>query len=125
VFYGKDAGDGLLKLLAGHWGGIKAMTDSAKSGDTAGEKKALEASLTNAGDIAKFLSGANPNWTEAALDGALAMHVNDHKVQVDQMMSNAPAAEQAKSWDGMQKHMDMIADVLADGIAKQFPDKAN
>jgi hypothetical protein len=124
-FYGKDAGDGLLKLLAGHWGGVKAMTDSAKSGDTAGEKKALEASLSNAADIAKFLAGANPNWTEGALNGALAMHVNDHKLQVDQMMSNAPAAEQEKSWAQMQKHMDMIADVLADGIAKQFPDKAN
>ena len=124
-FYGKDAGDGLFKLLAGHWGGVKAMTDNAKSGDAAGEKKALEASLTNAADIAKFLAGANPNWTEGALNGALAMHVNDHKLQVDQMMSNAPAAEQAKSWQGMQKHMDMIADVLADGIAKQFPDKAN
>ena len=92
---------------------------------TEDEKKALEASLTNAADIAKFLAGANPNWTEGALNGALAMHVNDHKLQVDQMMSNAPAAEQAKSWEGMQKHMDMIADVLADGIAKQFPDKAN
>ncbi|HTI96955.1 MAG TPA: hypothetical protein VL425_10660 [Rudaea sp.] len=124
-FYGKDAGDGLLKLLAGHWGEVKAITDSAKSGDAAGENKALQGGLSNAGDIAKFLAGANPNWTEGALDGALAMHVNDHKLQIDQMMSNAPAAEQEKSWAEMQKHMDMIADVLADGIAKQFPDKAN
>ena len=53
------------------------------------------------------------------------MHVNDHKLQIDQMMSNAPAAEQEKSWAEMQKHMDMIADVLADGIAKQFPQKAS
>ena len=28
-FYGKDAGDGLLILLAGHWGGVKAITDAA------------------------------------------------------------------------------------------------
>lgn len=124
-FYGKDAGDGLLKLLAGHWGEVKAITDSAKSGDAAGENKALQGGLSNAGDIAKFLAGANPNWTEGALDGALAMHVNDHKLQVDQMMSNAPPAEQEKSWAEMQKHMDMIADVLADGIAKQFPQKAS
>ncbi|MBS0571578.1 MAG: hypothetical protein JSS28_13280 [Proteobacteria bacterium] len=124
-FYGRDAGDGLLKLLAGHWGGVKAMTDAAKSGNAADEKKALEGSLTNASDIAKFLAGANPNWSEGALDGALAMHVNDHKLQVDQMMSNTPAAEQASGWAEMQRHMDMIADVLADGIAKQFPDKAN
>ena len=46
------------------------------------------------------------------------------KTQIDEMMSNAPAAEQAKSWTEMQNHMNMIADALSDGIAKQFPDKA-
>jgi len=40
-------------------------------------------------------------------------------------MSNAPAAQQAKSWTEMQHHMGMISDVLADGIAKQFPNKAH
>lgn len=124
-FYGKDAGDGLLKLLAGHWGAVKSMTDAAHAGDKAAEQKALTEALDNGTAIAKFLAGANPNWTEGALQGALAMHVNDHKVQLDQMMANAPAAEQAKSWTDMQQHMDMIADTLADGIAKQFPDKAN
>lgn len=125
-FYGKDAGDGLLKLLAGHWGAVKSLTDAAHTGDKAAEDKALTAGLDNGAEIAKFLAGANPkNWTEGALNGALAMHVNDHKIQVDRMMANAPAAEQAKGWTEMQQHMDMIADVLADGIAKQFPDKAH
>ena len=124
-FYGRDAGDGLLKLLAGHWGAVKDMTDAAHAGDKTAEQKAETAALDNGTAIAKFLAGANPNWTQGALQGALAMHVNDHMIQVDQMMSNAPAAEQEKSWTQMQHHMDMIADTLADGIAKQFPDKAN
>lgn len=124
-FYGKDAGDGLLKLLAGHWDAVKDMTDAAHAGDKTAEQKAETAALDNGTAIAKFLAGANPNWTQGALQGALAMHVNDHMIQVDQMMSNAPAAEQAKSWTQMQHHMDMIADTLSDGIAKQFPDKAN
>jgi hypothetical protein len=123
-FYGKDAGAGLLKLLAGHWGGVKALTDTTKAGNTAGEQKAMDALASNATAIAKFLAGANPNWTEGTLQGALMMHVNDHKTQLDEMMSNAPAAEQAKSWTGMQDHMNMIADALSDGIAKQFPNKA-
>jgi hypothetical protein len=124
-FYGKPAGDGLLKLLAGHWGGVKALTDSTKAGDKAGEQKAMETLASNATAIAKFLAGANPNWTEASLQGALMMHGNDHKTQLDEMMSNAPAAEQAKSWAEMQAHMSMIADALSDGIAKQFPHKVN
>lgn len=124
-FYGKDAGAGLLKLLAGHWGGVKALTDTTKAGDKAGEQKAMDDLAGNATAIAKFLAGANPNWPEATLQGALMMHVNDHKTQIEQMMSNAPKAEQAKSWTEMQHHMDMISDVLASGIAKQFPNKAH
>lgn len=124
-FYGKAAGDGLLKLLAGHWAGVKALTDTTHAGDKAGEQKAMDELASNATDIAKFLAGANPNWSEGTLQGALMMHVNDHKTQIDEMMSNAPAAEQAKSWTEMQNHMNMIADVLASGIAKQFPHKVH
>lgn len=124
-FYGKPAGDGLLKLLAGHWGGVKALTDTTKAGDTAGEQKAMDDLASNATAIAKFLAGANPNWSESTLQGALMMHVNDHKTQLDEMMSKAPAAEQAKSWTEMQAHMNMIADTLTEGIAKQFPNKAH
>ena len=124
-FYGQAAGDGLLKLLAGHWGGVKALTDTTKASDTVGEQKAMNDLASNGTALAKFLAGANPNWTEGALQGALMMHVNDHKTQLDEMMSNAPVAQQAKSWTEMQHHMNMIADVLADGIAKQFPNKAH
>ncbi len=124
-FYGKDAGAGLLKLLAGHWGGVKALTDTTKAGDKAGEQKAMDDLASNATAIAKFLAGANPNWPEATLQGAMMMHVSDHKTQIEEMMSNAPEAEQAKSWTEMQQHMDMISDVLASGIAKQFPNKAH
>lgn len=124
-FYGKDAGDGLLKLLAGHWGAVKALTDSAHAKNAAAEDKAITDLGVNAGEIAKFLAGANPNWTESELQGALVMHGGDHRKQVDLMAAKAPKAEQAKAWTEMQQHMDMIADVLASGIAKQFPDKAN
>lgn len=124
-FYGKDAGDGLLKLLGGHWSGVKALTDSAKAKNAAGEDKAMTELGTNAGEIAKFLAGANPNWKEADLEGALIMHSGDHRKQIDLMMTNAPQADQDAAWTEMQHHMDMIADALSDGIAKQFPDKAN
>jgi hypothetical protein len=124
-FYGKAAGDGLLKLLAGHWGGVKALTDTTKAGNTAGEQKAMNDLASNVTALAKFLAGANPNWSEGTLEGALMMHVNDHKTQIEEMMSNAPAAQQAKAWTEMQHHMDMIADVLASGIAKQFPNKVH
>ncbi|HMN20014.1 MAG TPA: hypothetical protein PKA16_01330 [Ottowia sp.] len=125
-FYGQAGGDGILKLLGGHWGGVKALTLAAQGSNAAAEQKAMDNLAVNAGQIAKFLAGANPaNWTESALDGALLMHVGDHKQQVDAMMANAPAAQQAQLWTDMQHHMDMIADALSDGIAKQFPAKVS
>src|SRR5574337_2110054 len=57
-FYGKDAGDGLLKLLAGHWGGVKAITDAAHAGDKTAEQKALTEALEHGTAIAKVLAGA-------------------------------------------------------------------
>lgn len=124
-FYGKAGGDAFLKLLAGHWGGVKALTDAAHAHDSAAEQSAMQDLASNGTQIAKFLSSANPNLPENTVKGLWMMHVMDHKTQVDEMMSNAPAAEQAKAWAEMQKHANTIADALAAGIAKQFPNKAD
>ena len=35
-FYGKAGGDQMMTLLAGHWGAVKALTDTRMSGDEAG-----------------------------------------------------------------------------------------
>ena len=122
-FYGADAGKGMLKLLAGHWAGVKALTDAEHAGDKAASDKAMQDLSTNAGEIAKFLAGANPrNWPEATVRGLLLEHVADHHAQLGEIMSGDTAAE-AKTWAAMQEHMNMIADALAGGIAQQFPAK--
>lgn len=122
-FYGKAAGDQMLTLLAGHWGGVKALTDAEHAGDYAAHEKAMHQLTDNATAIAKFLSGANPNLPEATVQGLLMMHVADHEAEIDDIMAGNTAAE-AQVWAHMQMHMNTIADALADGIAKQFPGKA-
>jgi hypothetical protein len=122
-FYGKDAGAAMLNLLAGHWGGVKALTDADKAGDQAGVTKAMQDLAANGSEIAKFLAGANPNLPEDAVRGLLTAHVAHHQAQVGEIMRGDMQAE-AKTWTAMQAHMDTLADALADGIAKQFPAKA-
>ena len=122
-FYGKEAGVAMLDLLAGHWTGVKALTDAAKSGDTAGGTQAMQALTANGTAIAKFLAGANPNLPEDAVFGLLAAHVAHHRAQVGEIMRGDMAAE-AQTWSAMKAHMDTLADALSDGIAKQFADKA-
>ena len=122
-FYGEAAGKKMLELLAGHWGGVKALTDAQKAGDTAAVSKAMQDLSANADEIAKFLSGANPNLPESAVKGLLVTHAAHHQALTGEIMKGDTAAA-AKTWAAMQAHMNTIADALSDGIAKQFPAKA-
>jgi hypothetical protein len=122
-FYGAAAGTGMLNLLAGHWGGVKALTDASHAGDSAAHAKAMQDLMSNADAIAKFLAGANPNLTVQGVSGLMMMHIGDHEAQISQIMSGDSAGE-ATTWAHMQAHMNMLADALSDAIAKQFPDKA-
>src|SRR5690348_17991226 len=100
-FYGKPAGDQMLTLLAGHWGGVKAYADATHSGDKAAQQKAEQDLAANATAIAKFLAGANPNLPENTVQGLLMLHVSDHQMHVNEVMAgNSTAA--AKTLDHMR-----------------------
>lgn len=122
-FYGDAAGKKMLELLAGHWTGVKALTDAQKAGDMAAASKAMQDLSSNADEIAKFLSGANPNLPESAVKGLLVTHAGHHNMLIGDIMKGDEAAA-ATTWTAMQAHMNTIADALSDGIAKQFPAKA-
>ncbi len=122
-FYGDAAGKKMLELLAGHWAGVKALTDADKAGDTAASSKAMQDLSTNADAIAKFLSGANPNLPEGTVKGLLVTHAGHHAALIGDIMKGDKAAAET-TWTTMQAHMNTIADALSDGIAKQFPAKA-
>ena len=122
-FYGDAGGDQMMTLLAGHWGAVKAMTDARADDDQAGVTAAMNDLTANAGAIAVFLAGANPNLPEDAVRGLMLAHGAHHAQQINLIMAGDTAGE-AREWTAMQEHMDMIADALAAAIAKQFPDKA-
>lgn len=121
-FYGAPAGDEMLRLLGGHWGGVKALTDANRAGDKAGAQTAMSALIANAGEIATFLASANPHLPADAVRGLLVAHGGHHAAQTRQIMAGDMAAE-AGTWTAMQTHMDVIADALAGALAQQFPDK--
>jgi hypothetical protein len=123
-FYGKAGGDRMMELLGGHWGAVKALTDARAKGDSAAADKATTDLNANAGEIAKFLSSANPNLPEDTVRGLMLAHGAHHSQQIEQIMAGDTNGE-ATTWAAMQQHMDMIADALASAIAKQFPDKAS
>jgi hypothetical protein len=119
-FYGQAASDQLFKLLAGHYGAVKQYLDAG--GDKGKQDAALKNLTDNAGEIATFLSGANPNLPRDAVLGLLAAHGGHHVTQIQQLRAKQYEQE-ARTWEAMKDHMYVIADTLAGGLAKQFPAK--
>lgn len=121
-YYGKEASDKLFSLLAGHYGAIKEYMNASFAGNKVARDTAVEMLKKNADDIAAFLSSANPNLKKETLLSALVAHGGHHIAQIEAIASKDFASE-AKTWPAMKAHVYVIADVLADGLAKQFPMK--
>ena len=119
-FYGQQAADGLLKLLAGHWGAVRDYNTATLAKSKPGQDKAIANLTSNAHEIAKFLSGANPNLPEAAVFALMSAHGGHHVAQINQIAAGDFEAE-AATWHAMRLHMLVIADAIADALAKQFP----
>ena len=121
-FYGQAASDALLKLLAGHWGAVRDYNTATLEKSKSGQDKAVANLTKNAHDIAKFLSGANPNLPEDAVYSLLLGHGGHHVTQINQIASN-DFRDEAATWHVMRKHMLVISDAIANGIVKQFPER--
>lgn len=121
-FYGKAASEKLFALLAGHWGAISDYLDATRANSKAGQDAAFKQLVANADEIAVFLGGANPNLPVDVLKGLLMAHGSHHVQQIQQYQAGQFDLE-AQTWATMKDHMYVIADALAGGIAKQFPEK--
>lgn len=119
-YYGKEASEKLFGLLAGHYGAVKQYLEATAAGSQAKQDAAVKNLTGNATEIAKFLSGANPNLPFDTLNGLLLAH-GGHHIQEIQQLKNRQYAEEAQIWEAMKNHMYVIADALAGAIAKQFP----
>ncbi|WP_211326563.1 glycosyltransferase [Paenibacillus flagellatus] len=121
-YYGEAAGNQLADLLREHIGIAGKIVAAAKAGHQADVKK-LEADWhRNADDIAKFLSAANPNWPFKAMQDMLYTHLQLITEVVLDCLKGDWKADIAAT-DKNEIHMIHFADVLTDGIVKQFPEK--
>jgi hypothetical protein len=121
-FYGNDAGNKLTALLKDHINIATEVVTAAKAGDKMKLGDADRRWHDNARDIATFLSGANPNWSQSDL----VMMLNEHLT----LTTQEATARIEKRWTDDTATFDRIltqalhmADALAAGIVKQFPAK--
>ncbi|EGL17302.1 hypothetical protein HMPREF9413_1323 [Paenibacillus sp. HGF7] len=121
-YYGEAAGNKLADLLREHILIAGKIVAAAKAGNQADVKK-LEADWhRNADDIAKFLSAANPNWPFKTLQDMLYTHLQLITEIVLACLNGDWKADIAAT-DKNEIHMIHLADILTEGIVKQFPGK--
>ena len=121
-YYGEDAGNKLAALLRDHITIATEVVTAAKGGNKADLDAAQARWTQNGKDIAAFLSGANPNWDKATLEGMLQKHLDLTSGEVVARLGKDWEAD-IKAYDDGHAHMLMFADALTDGIARQFPEK--
>lgn len=121
-YYGSDAGKKLTSLLHDHITISADVVNAAKKND----KKALDIAnkkwYDNADEISVFLSQANPHW---GFDSMKRM-MDDHlKLTTEEAVAriNRDYEDDVKAYDNVHDEILKMADMLSDGIIKQFPDK--
>jgi len=123
-FYGAAGGEALTALLKTHINDAVAVLKAAKAGDAAATKKASAAFYANGNQIAAFLHTANPNnWPLGALQTMMRVHLNQVVgLAVDQIKGKHTAA--IALYKAYIDHLNVgMADMLSNGIIKQFPNK--
>lgn len=121
-YYGEAAGKKLSALLRDHIMVATEVVKAAKAGDKTQLTAAQKKWSANGKEIAAFLSGANPNWSKKGLEEMLQKHLDLTTGEVVGRLNKDWAAD-IKAYDDGHAHMLMFADMLTDGIAKQFPAK--
>ena len=120
-YYGRAAGSRLTALLKDHIVGAVALLQAAKAGDQAGIASASAAWYANANDIADFLHAANPRqWPRTELRTMMRMHLDETLAEAQHRLQGR-FADDVRDYDVVHHHILAMADMLSDGIVRQFP----
>jgi hypothetical protein len=123
TIYGKTAGDRLTSLLRDHILIAADLVGAAKAGNTVKVDELDKKWGANADDISVFLNSANPkNWPTATLKSAMHKHLDQTLTEATHQLKGDYAAS-VRDYDAIQDHILMMADILSEGIIKQFPQK--
>jgi hypothetical protein len=120
--YGDAAGKATTDLLKQHIMIAVDIVDAAKKHNDAGFKQANDNWDRNAEAIAALLSSANPNWPTADVTDLLMQHLNLTRRELTSHMGHEHE-DDVEAMDLILTEILTVADVLATGIVKQFPDR--
>jgi hypothetical protein len=122
-YYGEAGGNGLTALLNDHITIAADVLTAARDGNTDAFNTANALWYANGDDIAAFLNTANPeHFGLAEMESMMKMHLDLTLEEAVARLEGDYAADVA-AYDEVFEHIMMMADMLAEGIANQFPEK--
>jgi hypothetical protein len=122
-FYGAAAGDELTRLLRDHILIAADLIAAAKAGDQTAVAEAQSRWTANADEIAAFLASANPrSWDLDEMKAMLHEHLRLTTNEALARLQGDWAADVA-AYDEIHRQALGMADMLSDGIIKQFPSR--
>jgi hypothetical protein len=122
-FYGDAAGEQLSALLRDHILIAAEILQAAKNDDTTALNDAIARWYANADDIAVFLNSANPkNWPLNEMKAMMREHL-DLTLQEAVAYLHGDHAASIAAYDQIHLQALSMADMLSEGILKQFPNK--
>lgn len=122
MYYGNDTGNKFGDLVEEHLLIAASLVEAAKAGNSTGAADAEKKWYANADEIAAFENSINPNWDKAAMMTMWHDHLRLTKDEaVARLTKNYPA--DIATFDQIETLANTMADSMAEGIVKQFPDK--
>lgn len=122
-FYGDAAGSKLSALLKDHILIAADIVTAAKAGQAAQVESSKARWVANADEIAAFLSGANPRqWPAAEMKAMMREHLDLTTAELMARLNRDWAGDVA-AYEKIHAQILKMADMLADGIARQHPGK--
>ncbi len=121
-FYGEAGGKELTRLLREHITTAADLLKAAKAGNNPAFDEANKKWFINADEISQFLSKANPNWKQDDMKKMMHDHLNLTTEEAVARLKKDYAAD-VKAYDKVHEEILSMADMLTDGIIKQFPEK--
>lgn len=121
-FYGEAGGRELTRLLREHITTAADLLKAAKAGNKSAFDEANKKWSANADEISQFLSKANPNWKQDDMTKMMHDHLTLTTEEAVARLKKDYAAD-VKAYDKVHVEILSMADMLTDGIIKQFPEK--
>jgi hypothetical protein len=121
-YYGDAAGNQLTALLHDHITIAADLLTALDDGNTAAFNTAWAQWVANADAIAALLSSVNPNWPLAEMQSMMHEHLNATAAEAVARKTGDYAGD-VTAYDNVHRQILAMADMLTEGIVKQFPNK--